>query len=174
MNPRQRRLVSDFKKMKEEFSDHPFISFETDNKEIPPERYFVNFKNVKGLRLISDASGEKKELQIVTEHKIEIYLHSDYPRFKPQCNLLTGAFHPNFRMASPNDICIGDYWASGETIVDIIYQVGEMITYQNYNVSSPLNGIAAKWAKENIELFPIDNVNLRQAEIEISLKEKTI
>jgi hypothetical protein len=48
-----------------------------------------------------------------------------------------------------------------------------MITYQNYNVSSPLNGIAAKWAKENIKLFPIDNVNLRQAEIEISLKENS-
>ena len=110
MNPRQRRLVSDFKKMKEEFSDHPYISFETENNEVPPERYFVNFKNVKGLRLINDESGEKKELQIVSDHKIEIYLHSDYPRFKPQCNLLTGAFHPNFRMASPNDICIGEFF----------------------------------------------------------------
>ena len=47
--------------MKEEFSDHPYISFETENNEVPPERYFVNFKNVKGLRLINDESGEKKE-----------------------------------------------------------------------------------------------------------------
>lgn len=157
--------------MKEEFSDHPYISFEFESNDIPPEKYIVNFKNVKGLRLVQDETGENKELQVITDHKIEIYLHADYPRFKPQCNLLTDAFHPNFRMATPNDICIGDYWASGETIVDIIYQVGEMITYQIYNVSSPLNGIAAKWAKENLELFPIDNINLRQAEIEISLKE---
>ncbi len=74
-------------------------------------------------------------------------------------------------MASPHDICIGDYWASGETLVDIIYQVGEMITYQSYNVTSPLNGIAAKWAKENIELFPLDAVHLRQGEIDISLAD---
>jgi len=169
MSPRQRRLISDFKKMKEEFSNHPFISFEYEGENIPPERYFVYFKNIKGIRLVQDKSGDKKELEIVKDHKIEIYLHYDYPRLKPQCNFLSGAFHPNFRMASPNDICIGDYWASGETLVDIIYQVGEMITYQNYNVSSPLNGIAAKWAKENIELFPIDSVNLRQGELDINL-----
>lgn len=169
MSPRQRRLISDFKKMKEEFSNHPFISYEYEGDDIPPEKYIIHFKNVKGLMLTTDESGENKELKIVNEHKIEIYLHADYPRLKPQCNLLTGAFHPNFRMANPNDICIGDYWASGETIVDIIYQVGEMITYQNYNVASPLNGIAAKWAKENLELFPIDNVNLRQGELDISL-----
>ena len=169
MNPRHRRLVSDFKKMKEEFSEHPHIRFEYEGDDVPPERYFVYYKKVKGLRLFTDPAGEKKELEIVDEHKIEIYLHADYPRLKPQCYILSGTFHPNFRMAAPNDICIGDYWASGETIIDIIYQVGEMITYQNYNVSSPLNGIAAKWAKENINLFPIDKVNLRQGEIEISL-----
>ncbi|MEO6693768.1 MAG: hypothetical protein ABIY50_13525 [Ignavibacteria bacterium] len=172
MSPRQRRLVSDFKKMKEEFSNHPYISFEYEGDNIPPERYFVYFKNIKGIRIVQNTSGESKELEIVKDHKIEIYLHSDYPRLKPQCNLLSGAFHPNFRMASPNDICIGDYWASGETIVDIIYQIGEMIIYQNYNVTSPLNGIAAKWAKENINMFPIDDVNLRQGELDIKIIDK--
>lgn len=172
MSPRHRRLISDFKKMKEEFSEHPFISFEYEGDELPPERYFVYFRNMKGLRLIQNAGEEKKELEIVNEHKIEIYLHADYPRLKPQCYILSGSFHPNFRMASPNDICIGDYWASGETIVDIIYQIGEMISYQSYNVTSPLNGIAAKWAKENLSLFPIDNINLRQGEIFINLLDR--
>jgi hypothetical protein len=171
MSPRQRRIISDFKKMKEEFSNHPFISFEYEEENIPPERYYVYFKNVRGIRLVQNPSGNNKELEIVKEHKIEIYLHSDYPRLKPQCNILSDAFHPNFRMASPNDVCIGDYWASGETLVDIIYQVGEMILYQNYNVTSPLNGIAAKWAKENVQLFPLDNVNLRQGELDINLIE---
>lgn len=158
--------------MKEEFSFHPYISFDFEGEVVPPERYFVFYKNIKGLRLMQEEGSENKELQIVKEHKIEIYLHADYPRLKPQCNFLTGAFHPNFRMASPNDICIGDYWASGETLVDIIYQIGEMITFQTYNIASPLNGIAAKWAKENINMFPLDNVNLRQGEIEINLTEK--
>lgn len=169
MSPRQRRLISDFKKMKEEFSNHPYVSFEFFGDDLPPERYFVNIKNVKGLKLTENSSNNKKELEIIKDHRIEIYLHSDYPRLKPQCNILSEMFHPNFRMASPNDICIGDYWASGETLVDIVYQIGDMITYQSYNVTSPLNGIAAKWAKENIALFPIDKANLRQGEIEIDL-----
>ncbi|MDZ4712336.1 MAG: hypothetical protein SGI89_08405 [bacterium] len=155
--------------MKEEFSNHPYIRFEYDTEILPPERYTVIFKNVKGLRVTQNSSSEKKELEIINEHRFEIYLHADYPRLKPQSNMLTQIFHPNFRMASPHDICIGDYWASGETLVDIIYQVGDMITFQSYNVTSPLNGIAAKWAKENLELFPIDNVNLRQGEIDITL-----
>mgnify|MGYP003945696765 FL=1 len=167
MSPRQRRLVSDFKKMKEEFSSHPYINFEYDGDDLPPERYFVIFKSIKGLKLTESKTADKKELEIIREHRIEIYLHSDYPRLKPQCNILSEIFHPNFRMASPNDICIGDYWASGETLVDIIYQIGDMITYQSYNVTSPLNGIAAKWAKENIDLFPVDNTNLRQGELDI-------
>ncbi len=171
MSPRHRRLISDFNKMKEEFSSHPYISFEYEGDQLPPERYFVYFKNIKGLKLSDNPSSDKKELEIIKDHKIEIYLHSDYPRLKPQSNILTEIFHPNFRMASPNDICIGDYWASGETLVDIIYQIGDMITYQSYNVTSPLNGIAAKWAKENIPLFPLDSINLRQGEIDISLIE---
>ncbi len=155
--------------MKEEFSDHPYIYFESDDESLPPEKYIVYFKNMKGLRLITNPASSEKELEIVNHHAIEIYLHSDYPRLKPQCNMLTEIFHPNFRLASPNDICIGDYWASGETLVDIVYQIGDMITYQSYNVTSPLNGIAAKWARENISLFPIDKVSLRQGEIEINL-----
>ncbi|MDQ3194473.1 MAG: hypothetical protein M3P82_05680 [Bacteroidota bacterium] len=172
MSPRQRRLVSDFQKMKEEFSNHPYISFKFEVEQLPPERYNVHFKNIKGLRITENSAKEQKELEIISEHEIEIYLHSDYPRLKPQSNVISEIFHPNFRMASPHDICIGDYWASGETLVDIIYQIGEMITYQSYNVISPLNGIAAKWAKENIKLFPLDNVHLRQGEIDISLADE--
>lgn len=172
MSPRQRRLISDFKKMKEEFSEHPYIRFEYSEDQIPPEKYFVSFKNLKGVKLKENELNEKKELEIVKDHKVEIYLHADYPRLKPLSYILTGIFHPNFRMASPNDICIGDYWASGETLVDIIYQIGEMITYQSYNVTSPLNGIAAKWAKENKEILPLDKTNLRMGEIDISLTDK--
>ncbi len=156
--------------MKEEFSNHPFVSFVYDENDLPPQRYIVTIKNIKGLRLLQ--FDDRKELEFITEHKFEIYLHSDYPRLKPQCNMISDVFHPNFRMASPNDICIGDYWASGETLVDIIYQIGEMIMYQSYNVTSPLNGIAAKWAKENTELFPLDKSLLRQGEVDVDLHEE--
>ena len=39
-----------------------------------------------------------------------------------------------------------------------------MIQYKVYNVKSPLNGIAAKWAREHSQLFPLDNNELRTAE----------
>jgi ubiquitin-protein ligase len=173
MSPRQRRLNADFEKLRSEFTNHPFISFEYNSNEgLLPERYFVNFNNIKGIKLAKDSTPDNKVVEIIENHTIEIYLHIDYPRLKPQSYILTDIFHPNFRMASPHDICIGDYWASGETLADIIYQVGEMIQYQNYNVTSPLNGVAAKWARENENMFPIDIKDLRQGEVEIELKKK--
>ena len=170
MSPRQRRLHSDFEKIKDEFTNHPYIKVEYEDTQSVPERYFVSF-NIKGLKLSPDSTKDNRIILISREHKIEIYLHIDYPRMKPVANILTPIFHPNFRTASPHDICIGDYWASGETLVDIIYQIGEMIMYQNYNVESPLNGPAALWAKKNIERFPVDNTNIRRGDMKEEVNE---
>lgn len=172
MTPRQRRLKSDFENLVTEFSGHPFISLEYEKKENSvPERYIVLYKNIRGIKLSKFSTPQNKIIEFITEHKMEIYLHIDYPRLKPQCYLLTEIFHPNFRMAHPHDICIGDFWASGETLVDIVYQVGEMIQYKNYGIRNPLNGIAAKWTRENKHLLPVDNRNIRIGDIEISLKK---
>ncbi|HEX7286732.1 MAG TPA: hypothetical protein VF532_11165, partial [Candidatus Angelobacter sp.] len=38
-----------------------------------------------------------------------------------------------------------------------IIRIGRMITYQEYNTKSPLNGLAAKWAAQNAHLLPIDS-----------------
>jgi hypothetical protein len=172
MTPRQRRLNSDYENLLNEFFKHPYISLEFENKcNSVPEKYFVTYKNIRGIRLSKLSKPQNKIIEFITEHKIEIYLHIDYPRLKPQCYILTEIFHPNFRMAHPHDICIGDYWASGETLVDIIYQVGEMIQYKNYGIQNPLNGVAAKWARENKHLLPIDNTNIRVGEIEVSLNK---
>ncbi|HEX2787823.1 MAG TPA: ubiquitin-conjugating enzyme E2 [Ignavibacteria bacterium] len=170
MTPRKRRLNSDYEKLITEFKNHPYIKLEVeDNNGAVPERYFVTFKDVRGIKLEDGSTKEKKVLRYISQHKIEIYLHLDYPRVKPQCFLLTPIFHPNFRMASPHDICIGDFWAPGETLVDIIYQIGEMLQYKNYNVTSPLNGVAAKWAREHTKYFPTDQKDLRIGELDINI-----
>ena len=168
MSPRQRRLNADFQKLKAEFSSHPYIKLEyEDESESVPEKYNITFQKVNGIKLAEGSTKDNKIPKVIDEHKIEIYLHIDYPRLKPQCNILTDIFHPNFRMASPHDICIGDYWASGETLVDVIYQIGEMIQYKNFSVTSPLNGIAARWARENENMFPVDDKDLRLGEVDI-------
>lgn len=172
MSPRQRRLHSDFEKLKYEFLNHPLITIEYDLEEnFIPERYFVYYKDLKGIKLTQDSTPENRKIEVISNHKIEIYLHIDYPRLKPLSYIHSKIFHPNFRMASPHDICIGDFWASGETLADIIYQIGDMIQYQNYNITSPLNGIAAKWARENKHLLPIDNKVLRKSEPTVILKD---
>ena len=173
MKPRIRRLKADYEKMISEFTGHRYISFESfnDNSEYP-DKYIVSFNGIESISLTADSDKENKKVKRISKHKAEIYLHSDYPRIKPQCFLLTEIFHPNIRNSSPNDICIGDHWSSGEALVDIIYQIGEMLMFQNYNIKSPLNGIAAKWAKENEVIFPVDSTNIRSGEPDINLFQK--
>jgi hypothetical protein len=67
--------------------------------------------------------------------------------------MLTPVFHPNFDDSS---VCIGDFWAASESLDDLIVRIGRMISYQEYNTKSPLNGLAAKWAAQNAHLLPVD------------------
>jgi hypothetical protein len=74
--------------------------------------------------------------------------------------MLTPVFHPNFDDAM---VCIGDFWAASEGLDDLVIRIGRMISYQEYNTKSPLNGLAAKWAAQNTNLLPIDSRNIAPA-----------
>ncbi len=160
MNARLRRLYADSRRITEHFSGHPNIQVVPLQGD-PPEAYHVTF-HVRGLRLDTRANRPIA----VNEHRVRIYLHEGYPREKPRCTMETEVFHPNI---SHQQICIGDHWTPGESIDDLIIQIGEMIQYRNYNTKSPLNGIAARWAEINASLLPIGDVDLYQPDIEISL-----
>jgi len=157
MNPRILRLNADYEKMRTEFLGHKYVKVEPVGP-IPPERYIVTYR-VPGIRW--DTASNRPF--VVNEHIAEIYLHSDYPREKPKCVLKTPIWHPNFG----SYICIGDHWAAGETLVDIIVQIGDMIQYKSYNPKSPLNGAAARWAVENRHMFPVGRVDILQAEPDV-------
>ena len=159
MNARLRRLYADYQQVRDEFAGHPFIDVEP-MRGNPPEVYRVHY-HVKGLEL--DQATNRPRVR--TEHVVTIYLHSEYPREKPKCVLETPIFHPNFGAY----ICIDDYWAAGETVADVIIQIGEMIQYQSYNPKSPLNAVAARWAVQNEGLFPIGTANLYQPDLDIDL-----
>ena len=160
MNARLRRLYSDYQSVRDEFSGHPYISV-TPLQGDPPEKYQVEYR-VKGLELDPTTNRPRER----NYHKALIYLHADYPRGKPKCVLETPIFHPNFGAY----ICIGDFWAAGETLVDIIIKIGQMIMYQDYNVKSPLNAVAARWAEENQRIFPIDRKDLYQPEVDLDIE----
>jgi len=80
--------------------------------------------------------------------------------------LETPIFHPNFG----SYICIGDFWAAGETLADIIIKIGQMIMYQDYNPKSPLNAVAAQWATQNARFLPVDNRDLYQPEVDLDIE----
>ncbi|MBC7287509.1 MAG: hypothetical protein H5T86_05575 [Armatimonadetes bacterium] len=161
--PRLRRLYADYQAVRSEFAGHPYIEVKPLYGN-PPEAYEVTYR-VPGVVL---EPGSNRPV-IRNEHKVRIYLHRDYPREKPKCVMETPIFHPNIG----SYICIDDYWAAGETLVDIIVHIGQMIQYQNYNPDSPLNPVAAQWARQHHHLFPVGKVDLYPPELDIELSAKS-
>lgn len=148
MKPRQRRIMSDYERIKEDFSGSKYVKIEPIQGN-PPDKYRVTYY-LKGLCV------ENGEIVERNEHVAEIYLDNNYPREKPKCTLLTPIWHPNFG----SYICIGDHWAAGESLSDVIVQIGDMIQYKVYNPKSPLNAKAAKWSVENSHFFPLSNIDI--------------
>ena len=156
MTARMRRLASDYEQVRKDFAGHKSIIVTPVGSE-PPEKYHVTYF-VSGIYLQPDGSVTK-----LARHEVDITLHSDYPRYKPICTIQTPIWHPNFR---DGQICIGDIWGAGESLTDIIVNIGDMIQYKSWNSSSPLCADAAKWALENRHLFPVGNIELNVTDYE--------
>ena len=146
-SPRTRRLMLDYEMLQQRFARWPRIKI-TGSGGIPPESYNVTYA-FKGLYV--DGEGEIMERHL---HVLQINLSLEYPRRAPQCRMLTPIFHPNFDNST---VCIGDFWAASEWLDDLVIRIGRMITYQQYNTRSPLNGLAARWAAEHQHLLPVDD-----------------
>lgn len=154
MNARMRRIASDWEQIKKDFDGHKYITVESVGAE-PPEKYKVTYF-VNGIYLLPDG-----RIETLNKHIVEITLHADYPRYKPVCKILTPIWHPNFR---DGQICIGDIWGAGESISDIIINIGDMIQYKSWNSFSPLCADAAKWAIEHKHIFPVGTIDLYKAD----------
>ena len=159
-SPRLRRLRADHQLIHDMFTGHPYITVEAVQGN-PPEKYLVTYR-VRGLRWDSRRSCPVEQ----GLHSTEIYLGADYPREKPKCVMRSDVFHPNFG----SYICIGDHWAAGETLADVIVKIGHMIQYQDYNVKSPLNALAAAWTAQNEHLLPVGNVGLYPTEPDLEIE----
>jgi ubiquitin-protein ligase len=145
-SPRTRRLVLDYQMLTDRLANWPLIKISS-TAGIPPEVYRFTY-HVRGLYVAGN--GEILERDI---HELEVNLSLGYPRRAPQCRMLTPVFHPNF---DDSIACIGDFWAASEGLDDLVIRIGRMIAYQEYNIKSPLNGLAAKWAAQHASSLPID------------------
>jgi len=146
MSVRLRRLQADYEQVKRGLHNHPAVRIRGVSGA-PPDRYQIEFA-VRSLTETADGSITER-----AEHVAEVYLTLAYPRQAPQCRMLTPVFHPNI---APHAICIGDHWAAGESLLNLILRIGEMLAYQSYNTKSPLNGAAARWVDEHEDLVPTD------------------
>ena len=153
-SPRIRRLQGDYECMKRRFANSSLIRIESTDG-LPPEKYIITY-NIKGL--YAEPDGTLKERN---QHRMEVNLTLGYPRRQPQCKLLTPIFHPNITESS---VCSGDFYAASEGLDDLVIRIGRMIAYQEFNVKSPLNGIAAKWAEKNDSHLPVDARELAPSE----------
>ena len=148
---RGRRLMADEKDMRNVFSAGS-VGTIISTRGTPPELYVID------LRVASLISGSARDAATGNVHRIEVQLTNDYPRVGPKCRMLTPIFHPNVDATS---VCIGDHWAAGEKLSDLVLRVAEMLAYQAYNIRSPLNATAAMWADTHPEQLPIDKRDLR-------------
>ncbi len=136
----------DYEILQRRFAEWPFVRVAS-NGVLPPEHYRVTYA-LKGLFVAQDGDIMERE-----QHVVDINLSLGYPRRAPQCKILTPIFHPNF---DHNTVCIGDFWAASEGLDDLVIRIGRMIAYQEYNIKSPLNGLAARWAADHPHLLPVD------------------
>lgn len=146
---RLRRLRADHESMLRLSEDSDLIRFQSSGH--PPDRYVVTF-GCRGVVKTDD------RISYTNHHKIEIVLHAEYPQAAPHFRQLTPIFHPNFRYGGAGlQVCIeARNWSPRESLSDLMLRLGNMITYRNYNPDSPLDGEAAKWARLNTQLFPLD------------------
>ena len=147
---RLRRLLADADQMRQAAARSSVFRIASTQGE-PPELYLIEYR-VRGL-----ARGPGGEPAPRDVHRVEIQLTAEYPRVSPRCRPLTPIFHPNI---DPTTVCVGDHWAAGERLVDLVVRIGEMIAYQAYNIKSPLDGEAAMWADLNQRRLPIDDRDL--------------
>ena len=122
-----------------------------------PQRYVARFTC---RSLIKTQFGEPHVED--SHYDFGIYIPDDYLR-SPEIKQVVTVFrpwtiyHPN--VAGPF-ICLGRL-TGGTPLDDIIYQIFEIITYQEWNANDSLNHDAAEWARTNQDRFPVDRRPLK-------------
>jgi hypothetical protein len=123
----------------------------------PPQRYLARFRCT---GLVQSADGTISEAD---DFVAGIWFRDDHLRTKDPLTLVTwmeprGIMHPNIRAPF---VCLGKV-GLGMSLVDIIYQLYEIITYNKVTLDDALNGEAAAWARRNLQRFPVDRRPLKR------------
>jgi len=104
---------------------------------------------------------------------VGIYFPDDYLRRIDPYQILVwlgppDAWHPNISNQAPL-VCLGRL-GPGTRLVEILYQLYEMITYQRYATHDALNHDAAAWARQNQDRFPVDARPLKRRSLRLKIE----
>ena len=93
---------------------------------------------------------------ICAEPRVRNAAHVYAKRVAPQCQQNPSAHL--YRQAAP-----------GTSLVEIIYQIFEILTYVKVNTKDPLNKDACSWAREHQSEFPIDRRPLKRRTLSLEV-----
>lgn len=169
-SPRMRRLRADHERMMEVDARSDMIDIETSGarRGAPPERYVVTYHvpSVVGV----DRRGRPK---MGNKHRVEIYLHNDYPHRWPGLKWLTPIWHPNINHKN-GSVCIdATWWGAARSLDRLVIMMGEMLQYKNFHDDPntppyPWDEEAAQWCRQyrqqNPDFLPTDNRELLRPE----------
>ena len=136
------------------------------SKGSPSMRYLLKF-------LLDGIIGiDEDERPIIgNNHIVEIVIHQDYPTSLPFIRFQTSIFHPN--IYQEGQVCIG-WFKIPYQLDDVCIYLARMIDYQKFNIEDPANRVAAKWANNHKNLFPLKNWKLPEDKNnDVILVEKT-
>jgi ubiquitin-protein ligase len=169
-SPRMRRLRADHERMMEIDARSDLIDVQTvgARRGMPPERYIVTY------HLTSVTSVDRRgRPKTGKEHKVEIYLHNDYPHRWPGLKWLTPIWHPNINHKN-GSVCIdATWWGAARSLDRLVIMMGEMIQYKNFHDDPntppyPWDEEAAAWCRNfrsgNPDYFPTDKRELLRPE----------
>jgi hypothetical protein len=136
----------------------------------PADRYVARF-SCRGLV-------ERPPHSIVEWDRFEvgIWFPRDYLRVVDPFRVVSwlgprGVWHPNIASAAPV-ICVGRL-VPGTGLVDILYQVFEVITWNKVTMreDDALNKAACQWARQNRHKFPVDERPLKRRSLDLHIEE---
>jgi len=126
-------------------------------------QHYVTRFHCKGL--VRAASGA---IEVAEHFEAGIYFGPDHLRRLNPAEVVTwfgppNVWHPNI---SPllRAVCIGNM-SAGVGLVELIYQLFEIITWRRVTVHHGLNAEACQWARNNRHHYPVDTCVLRRREL---------
>jgi hypothetical protein len=139
-------------------------------RRVPPDRYLVAFDCT---GLVQAGPGRIVEAD---HFEVGVWFPSDYLRTADPFRVVTWlgprhVWHPNIAADAPA-ICVGRL-VPGTSLVDLIYQVFEIITWNKVTMreDDALNRAACQWARSHRERLRIDRRPLKRRALDLRIED---